>query len=173
MKGYLPAPIWAGAAALALLIAGVGYYLCKKKREALPSVAMALLLEYAALVVCTTLVFRHSSESYMLKWPPMWSYMPAYGGGTLHNWIANGLNVLMFVPIGGLYKLAVKHSRWWTMLTVAAAFSLAIELMQLLLHLGYCEVDDLVHNCLGALIGYGACAMLTIWASEWKKCIGR
>lgn len=161
MKGYVPAQVWVGAAIVALMICGMGLYIRRRKCEALPAVAMALLLEYSALVVCTTLVFRHSSDAYSLKWPPMWSYLVTCDGGTMKHYVANGLNVLMFVPIGLLYKLALRYSRWWTMLTVAAVFSLCIEIGQLVMHRGFCEVDDLLHNCLGTLIGYGIAALIS------------
>lgn len=161
MTGYVPTEVWEGAVIIALLIGGIGLYLRRRRRDVRAFVATALLAEYAVLILCTTLFYRYVSQRSELLWPPMWSYLTAYGGGTANHYIANGLNVLLFVPFGALYRWAIRRSRWWTMLIVAASFSFSIEVTQLILHIGYCEIDDFVHNNLGALIGYGIAALIS------------
>jgi glycopeptide antibiotics resistance protein len=37
---------------------------------------------------------------------------------------------------------------------------MAVECTQLLFKLGYFEIDDILHNCLGAMIGYGGVSLL-------------
>jgi len=71
-------------------------------------------------------------------------------------------NVLLFLPFGILIKPAfpkinnvgyvILHSFW---------FSLGIELFQLVTHFGAFDVDDLILNCLGAMLGY-----LVYWILE-------
>lgn len=43
--------------------------------------------------------------------------------------------------------------RKWIIVVFAFAFSFCIEALQYIFHLGYAEVDDVIHNTLGAVIG--------------------
>lgn len=65
------------------------------------------------------------------------------------------LNILLFIPLGFLVP-AVKEGfrKWWKVLLLGLAFSLFIEVSQLVLHMGCFDVADLLHNTLGAMIGY-------------------
>ena len=70
------------------------------------------------------------------------------------NWIGHGLNVVLFIPLGVLLPLLWK--KYQRLLPVAAtglAFSVLIELSQLL-NIRVSDVDDLILNTLGALLGY-------------------
>ena len=62
-------------------------------------------------------------------------------------WEDIGLNILLFVPFG-----AIIGNRKG----IAAGFflSIGIEVTQYIFCLGYCEMDDVLHNTLGCLIGY-------------------
>ena len=65
-------------------------------------------------------------------------------------------NVLMFVPLGLLLPaLWPRLARWWKTLSVCAGAIVAVELIQMLTLLGYCDIDDLTLNLLGAAMGYG------------------
>ena len=65
-------------------------------------------------------------------------------------------NVLMFVPLGLLLPaLWPRLARWWRTLSVCAGAIVAVELIQMLTLLGYCDIDDLTLNLLGAAMGYG------------------
>lgn len=67
------------------------------------------------------------------------------------------LNVALFVPIGYLLptKLPQKLNRSWKVLLFGFGLSLLIETAQLMTHRGYFDLDDLFHNTLGTMIGYG------------------
>ena len=60
-------------------------------------------------------------------------------------------NVIMFVPVG---VLAGRIWRWKG-LWVAAGLSVLIEVLQLVTSRGLCELDDVFHNVIGAVIGVG------------------
>ena len=60
-------------------------------------------------------------------------------------------NVIMFLPVG---VLAGRIWRWRG-LWFAAGLSVLIEVLQLITARGLCEFDDVIHNCIGALIGIG------------------
>lgn len=67
-------------------------------------------------------------------------------------------NILLFIPFGILlYKTLYAYGRECSMRTILmAAFltSLSVELLQYLFSCGKSEIDDVITNVLGALIGY-------------------
>ena len=70
-----------------------------------------------------------------------------------------GLNILLFVPFGYLLPMLWKRAdRWWKVLLCGFAASLVIELLQLVTRYGMFDLDDLMHNTLGALLGWGCYA---------------
>lgn len=63
------------------------------------------------------------------------------------------MNVVTFIPIGLLLG-SFKGMKWWHVLLIGLCLSMLIELLQLVLKRGLTEVDDVVHNVLGCMIGY-------------------
>ena len=64
------------------------------------------------------------------------------------------LNILLFIPFGYLLPVHLPRLCWWQVILLGLAFSLTIELLQLITKLGYADVDDLINNTLGAAIGF-------------------
>lgn len=65
-------------------------------------------------------------------------------------------NILLFLPLGLLLPQAFqKAPRLWKTLLTAALLICAVEIAQLLTLRGSCDVDDLILNLLGTLLGYG------------------
>lgn len=68
--------------------------------------------------------------------------------------VAYLLNVVLFLPFGFLLPMLwPKQDRFWKILLAGAAFSLLIELSQLL-NIRSSDIDDLLLNTLGAVIGF-------------------
>lgn len=66
-----------------------------------------------------------------------------------------GLNTLLFVPLGFLIPNVTEHvDRWWKVMLLGFTASLAVETIQLVTRLGWFDASDLLHNTLGALIGW-------------------
>ena len=64
-------------------------------------------------------------------------------------------NILLFLPFGALLPAAVPFlRRWWYCVYAAFATSMMLETVQLLTERGFCQLDDVVTNTLGAAIGY-------------------
>ena len=64
-------------------------------------------------------------------------------------------NVIMFIPFGILVPFIWEGMRrFYRCIPVAFACTVSIETMQLLTQRGYCQLDDVVMNTLGAIIGY-------------------
>ncbi|MBO4687403.1 MAG: VanZ family protein [Clostridiales bacterium] len=75
------------------------------------------------------------------------------------------LNILLFVPLGFLVPVRIEKMRHlWKILLLACLFSLSIEIAQLILHMGWFDTSDIVHNTLGACIGY------VIWC-KWLRSV--
>jgi len=76
------------------------------------------------------------------------------------------LNVVLFVPLGFLLPLLwPKQDRFWKILLAGVAFSLLIELSQLI-NLRSTDIDDLLLNTLGADIGF---ALYRAYAAITKR----
>lgn len=63
------------------------------------------------------------------------------------------LNCVLFAPLGAALSFALPPRRWWLCLPIAAAVSLAAEVLQTALRVGYFQTDDLLCNLLGTLVG--------------------
>ena len=72
-------------------------------------------------------------------------------------WVSQAVgNVLLLLPIGLFGPLALPWlERWWRVALLAAALSSCIELGQLFVPDRSADVDDVLLNVLGSLVGYG------------------
>ena len=77
-------------------------------------------------------------------------------------WVSQAVgNVLLMLPIGLLGPLALPSlDRWWRVALLAATLSSCIELAQLLVPDRSADVDDVLLNTLGALLGYALLRLL-------------
>ena len=62
-------------------------------------------------------------------------------------------NILLFIPFGFLLPI-VWNKRFWRITGTGAALSLLIEISQLIMHRGVCDIDDIILNTFGVTIGY-------------------
>lgn len=77
------------------------------------------------------------------------SYREFFRSPTTRQNILN--NIWLFVPLSAaLHDPAHRGRRLWTV-----EFSVAIETVQWFIGIGLCEVDDVISNSLGVLVGYG------------------
>ncbi|MES2994612.1 MAG: VanZ family protein [Patescibacteria group bacterium] len=88
------------------------------------------------------------------------------------GWIIAGVNlvgnIVLLVPIGFLLPFLYPNITWKKSLAIAIASGLAIETMQTLLRVGIFDIDDVILNALGVMIGYFATLVLTKWMRERK-----
>ncbi|MFR5601597.1 MAG: VanZ family protein [Lachnospiraceae bacterium] len=65
-------------------------------------------------------------------------------------------NVVGFIPCGFFLPIVSRRSkRWYNTFLLCFGFSLCIEVTQLALKVGSFDVDDLLLNTIGGIIGYG------------------
>ena len=113
-----------------------------------------LLAEYVLLILLLAVVSRESRENQSYNLRPFWSYQVIQDGNELLL-IQAIMNVVTFIPIGVLLGLSFSRMKWWKVVLIGGAFSVMIEALQFILRCGFTEFDDVFHNVLGCLIGYG------------------
>ena len=118
--------------------------------------AVFLLAEWIFLVLCAIVIFRETSAERGYNLMPFWSYWD-YGEHSyfMEMFGENILNVLLFVPIGFLAGCGLRGMTWNKVLLLGGGLSVCIEVLQFIFKKGFCETDDVIHNVLGCLIGYG------------------
>ena len=71
-------------------------------------------------------------------------------------WVSNLLgNVIGFLPFGFILPVIFRNFRsFWSIMFGGFLFSLLVETIQLVTKVGCFDVDDLILNTLGAILGY-------------------
>ena len=118
--------------------------------------SVLLLAEWVCLVLCTIVLFRETSAERGYNLMPFWSYWD-YGEHSyfIEMFGENILNVLLFMPIGFLAGCGLRGMTFKKVLLLGSGFSVFIELLQFVFKKGFCETDDVIHNVLGCIIGFG------------------
>jgi len=63
-------------------------------------------------------------------------------------------NIILLVPFGFLLPFVFRKINWKKSLAIAVAVPLVIEIMQTILHVGIFDIDDVILNGVGVMIGY-------------------
>ena len=71
-------------------------------------------------------------------------------------------NIILFMPVGMLLPVVTDWKKMWKIMVMGAGFSFFIEIIQLITSRGYFDLDDIILNSLGALIGFG------LYNAAWK-----
>lgn len=166
LKGILALVILAGL--FAAIVIGVTYLVFRKKHKCekifpLRKILMYLLLAgYLLIVLSATILrkqggFRREYNVHLFR-----AWLEAWNNFSVKNWANVLLNVALFTPLGVLLPLLWKKCRkWYVTIPLGFAASLTIELIQLAISRGICDVDDLFANTLGAAIGF-LCVMAVL-----------
>jgi len=148
---YLPYGIVAGIVVV-LLLSLINDRRVRKGKPPFCVCAITALLMYMFIILCITFLSRESGS----------------GNGTgidmefFSTWGINDRNnayvvenILLFVPYGILFPWAFKDARnFLSSLMSGVAISLGIECMQLFTARGFFQIDDILTNTLGTVLGY-------------------
>lgn len=119
-----------------------------------------ILICYLCVVLGATLLSRGSYIYNGRVVPLFYSYKEAWIHFSNSAWRNIILNFCMFLPFGLWLPLGIKRLRsFWKMYLAGFGFSLLIECIQLFLRRGIFELDDIMGNTIGAMIGYGFFAL--------------
>lgn len=76
-------------------------------------------------------------------------------------------NTVILIPFGYLFPIVNKAmKRWWAFVLAALIFILIMEILQFVSMSGTFDVDDILLNLIGALIGYLMCPLRDSKASD-------
>ena len=123
-------------------------------KRGLKKVVGLLLAEYLVFIYCSTVILRKVKESASCNFRPFWSYEAILNGKDILI-AENILNVVVFLPVGILLRCAFRSMTCWKVLLIGMCVSGAIEAMQFVCKRGFAEIDDVINNTIGCLIGYG------------------
>lgn len=125
---------------------------------------VAFVLVYSLFIAYETL-YRNASASGVMRIHWFESMIHAVEDPVARGQLVD--NIWLFVPYGcGLYRLL--KMRW--SIVVVVATTVVIELVQLVTLLGYCEIDDVVCNSLGGIMGVVfAWALASIMSEKFAK----
>lgn len=124
------------------------------KTKRVPITCDILLSFDCSFIVVMTLFTRRIGDTYKIDLKPFSSYYVAFAEGNMEILLQILVNIAMYIPLGFLlpccFKLFEKYR--YVILGIFSG-SLVIELIQLIFRLGLFEVDDVINNTLGAVIG--------------------
>lgn len=78
-------------------------------------------------------------------------------------------NVLLFIPFGVYLQLLKKDKRFLSSFITVFLVSLLIETVQYILAIGISDIDDILLNTLGGIIGIVLYTLLEFWIKDPKK----
>ena len=125
----------------AICLIGIGLMLPRRLK-------LLLLICYCVFIAYMTILTREHT-AYRINLELFWSYKQFLVSSGRRLEVLN--NVLLFVPFAAL--LFSLWPRFWRVCTVTILVSILIEVVQLVLRAGVCQLDDVLNNGLGGLLG--------------------
>ena len=147
-------PWWGYAIAIGIFIIGSAIAFIKRGRnEGLRLSAGLFLLLYVIVLYCSTVFFRATSTTIHYPFDFFWHYKDFAHGRLL--WLPEVImNIAVFIPVGLALGLAFRKAKGWQAVMAGMGVSVGIELLQWLFRKGFADVDDVMHNTLGCVVGY-------------------
>jgi glycopeptide antibiotics resistance protein len=85
-------------------------------------------------------------------------------GNHLINMVNLFGNIIPFMPIGLLAPLIFRSISWQKALVLGVVTGLTFEVMEVIFRVGIFDVDDVILNAFGVMVGYGAFVMFKLQA---------
>lgn len=172
LKNSLGLVILAGAVAACVLWVAWFIHKRKHKGEKYPwgrALLWLVFVGYLSMVIYAT-ILRHSGGYRDWNLHLFRAWREAWNNFSAKNWANVLLNIAMFCPLGFLLPLLSERMRkWYLAIPTGFVVSTAIELLQLAISRGICDVDDLFANTLGAAIGYFAVMFCVFLFAQKRK----
>lgn len=146
---YLPYGVSAGLLT-AIVLRGVNGSRRKRGKDAFKVFPVSCLVMYVAILLVITYFSREmgSRNGMDLQLFSTWGINQRNNAFVVEN-------VLLFIPYGFVLAWAdVRQRRFVVNLLTGALTSIAIECMQLITGRGYFQIDDILTNILGTILGY-------------------
>ena len=128
----------------------------KQYAKPVGTIVLGILLSLIVSFVFVMTLFRIPSKedvSFCLK--PFESYWIS-AEGNIEVMLQIIINIVMFIPIGFLLPCCFKlYEKYRYVLLTVVKVSISIELFQLIFKIGSFEIDDVINNVFGTMIGLG------------------
>lgn len=103
-------------------------------------------------------LFSRSSEPTRVFTGLFWEIEMGY-------WIDIRINILLFLPLGFLLGTVTDN---WRIVLFGFILSVFIEILQYVLALGWCQLDDVLNNTVGTAVGIVVWKMLSAFIKKMK-----
>ncbi|MFD1020847.1 VanZ family protein [Thalassobacillus hwangdonensis] len=111
-----------------------------------------------ALLLLILLFFRPNERAFLsinlMPFRTIWFYL-TFDGNALVAFYNLAANIGLFIPFGVYYRYITKNAKLVSLAIIVAAVICIVEITQLATGRGSLDIDDLILNVLGAVIGFG------------------
>ena len=109
------------------------------------------MLFLAFIILFITILTRFPSLSHSIRLTPFWSYAEVFTGQRSPSGIL--LNIALFIPLGWFLATVASDKRKKYILLLTILLSITIELIQYYTGRGTADIDDVISNTLGGIMG--------------------
>ncbi len=129
------------------------FRLCKGKTN--KRIAAGFITAYVVLLFSSTVFARPTSDAAEFRLKLFWTYGVIANGGWRAKEMATQVlvNITMMVPLGLFLPIFIKKNQLLWTLICGLAISIMIEVLQLIFRRGLPEIDDLIYNTIGVVLG--------------------
>ena len=157
-----------------IAIAIFAIVVCFCKLSVQRRIALAFLVTYSFILLVCAVFSRQQGELSDSRWGLFWTYAAiAEGGGRGRRLIVQiVVNIMMMIPIGVISPVVTGKRKLLVTALLGFTLSVSIEFLQYMTKRGLCELDDVFHNMIGILIGYGMYTVFRLIINEIRaRCL--
>ncbi len=155
---------------LAVLVVGIVVILFSQKTRRTQKIARLIFVEWVVLIFCSAVIFREARVESAINLVPLSSYFCIAENSYLKEVaVINLLNICMFLPVGFFLKCGYRSVTCKKVFLIGFIVSFFVELLQFTFSKGLCEVDDLIHNVAGCMVGYAIATLILTESNDKNK----
>ncbi len=138
-----------------ILFFTIKFFTSKKSLKAWKSINIFFLIFFLIYLLFFAILSRSPGEEYTVNLIPLSSYYRYFLGNNPEAFRTNTANLAVFYPPGLILSDIFQRNKKKKIIIGLIAFGLSasIEIVQCIFSIGYTEIDDIIHNTLGAVLG--------------------
>ena len=141
-----------------------------KKLKASKILLWGIFLIYTVIVLGATFIHRTPVMHENINLHIFSSYIKVWNRFSLLELRNIIFNILMFLPLGFVLPLLFKKcEKFYITYFLGLCMTISIEVLQLISKRGIFEIDDIINNTLGCMIGYGVVMIFLLFSKRNKK----
>ena len=141
-----------------------------KKLKASKILLWGIFLIYTVIVLGATFIHRTPVMYENINLHIFSSYIKVWNRFSLLELRNIIFNILMFLPLGFVLPLLFKKcEKFYITYFLGLCMTISIEVLQLISKRGIFEIDDIINNTLGCMIGYGVVMIFLLFSKRNKK----